>query len=93
MLKRRDEDLKEWMFISVDTSGRVMICTVKKGFMMNVSKMVLVEPQRGFKPYSLACRFVNPDYPQAYQSDFETLVAIGSQDLVCILRVTKDSFE
>ena len=56
------EDPKAWMFISIDSNGRVVINTVqKKLFVMVSNKCIIVDPVKGGIPIlpftNVACRF------------------------------------
>lgn len=46
-----DEDRKAWMFVSIDSVGRVIINTVtKKLIMMGASKHVIIDPSKNIGP-------------------------------------------
>jgi hypothetical protein len=59
-----DEDKKAWMFISIDTLGRIIINSVsKKLIMMVASKHIIIDPSKNIGPVfnnrftSISCRF------------------------------------
>lgn len=52
-----DEDRKAWMFISMDSLGRVIVNTVtKKLIMMGASKYVIIDPTKNMPPV-FNCKF------------------------------------
>ena len=60
-ISAKNVDKQIWMFISIDSEGRVIINTVEKIlFVLKASKHTIVDPKKtGIKPpfQSLACRF------------------------------------
>ena len=64
-LKGNKSDLQEWMFVSIDTNGKVLVNTIQKVmFLFKAYKSVLAENKRGeSKFYSVATRFSSDLYP------------------------------
>ena len=85
------EALQEWMFMSVDKEGRVIINTVQKVmFIFKAYKNVIIEPDKTqSKFYSMDARFRSPLHPQFKLNDLVTLVAIGNYEKILVLAITQ----
>lgn len=61
----KQSDLHAWMFISIDTNGKVLVNTIQKVmFLFKAYKSVLAESKRGeTKFYSIAARFSSDLHP------------------------------
>lgn len=88
--QKANEALQEWMFMSVDKEGRVIINTVQKVmFIFKAYKNVIIEPDKAkSKFYSMDARFRSPLHPQYKLNDLVTLVAIGNYQKVLVLAIT-----
>ena len=90
--KAKSNDEQEWMFISIDQNGKVVINFISKVvFIFKSTKQILVEPAKGAPKFlALGCRFRSVLHPQIAINDFVTLVAIGSSNQVIVLAITKE---
>ena len=89
-----DEDC--WMFISCDTSGKVVINEITSlafGYCL-ADDRVLIDPKKHNGPIyqTLSARFFNPNFPQGVENDTKTIVALGSEDFVTVYQVLKGEF-
>jgi len=64
-LKLQQQDLTSWMYVSVDTNGKVLVNTIQKVmFTHRASKYVLIEPVKNeSKFYAISARFRSDLYP------------------------------
>jgi len=78
--QKANEALNEWMFISIDRDGKVIINSISKVmFIYKANKFVIMEPSKNESKFmSVACRFRSMLHPQAKINDFVNLIAIGN---------------
>ena len=78
--KNKANDLSSWLFISIDTNGKVLINSISKTMKIYMaSKHILCEQKKGESKYQqLSCRFSSTLHPQQKINDLVTLVAIGN---------------
>ena len=79
-VKNKATDLSSWLFISIDTNGKVLINSISKTMKIYMaSKHTLCEQKKGESKYQqLSCRFSSALHPQQKINDLVTLVAIGN---------------
>ena len=84
-------DLSAWMFVSVDTFGRVILTAVSKVmFMFKSTKQILIEPKKTeSKYYSIAARFKSDLHPQLKLNDCVTLLAVANAEKITIFAVNQ----
>jgi len=82
--------MSEWLFMSIDKEGKVVINSVTKVmFIYKASKFIVIEPSKNEPKFlSLECRFKSSLHPQIKLNDLVTLVAVGNQEKVLILAIT-----
>ena len=88
--KAKGTDLTSWLFISIDTNGKVLINSISKTMKIYMaSKHTLCEQKKGELKYQqLSCRFSSALHPQQKLNDLVTLVAIGNYTKVHVYAIT-----
>lgn len=92
--QKQYEALTEWLFISMDVEGKVIIGHVYQQYMFKrVKKYVIIEPVPATPKFqTLSCRFRSLLHPSEYKiNDLVTLVAVASAEKVLVLAITPDS--
>jgi len=85
----QEGDLKEWVFVSIDNTGRSVFTTITRSYFMNkVYKLVIVDSHSDVRYLTASCRFVNAMFPQPRQSDSANLVALGGRERVSVYLIT-----
>lgn len=85
----KQTELQEWMFLSVDREGKVIVNSISKVmFIYKSSKYTLAEASKHESKYfSISCRFRSFLHPQAKINDLVTLVAVGNEQKVMIFAI------
>jgi hypothetical protein len=87
------EALSEWMFVSIDKEGKVMLSTISKNmFMLKTNKYPIIETDKfqnadETRFQTVSCRFRNSLYPQAKINDLVTLIAVANMERVLVMAI------
>ena len=92
------EALSEWMFISIDKEGKVMLNTIQKTiFVFKANKYPIIQHEENTeesKFRTVCCRFRNQLYPSSAKiNDGVTLVAIANMERVLVMAIGQNGKE